>query len=161
MAEDAHANLQRIKQRMAEREKRTAIPLLSPKEFSAAIEANHDDAVALLDQRAERYLEAATQSWLPLAYGASDSDQVTPAEASRALEHLAEILQSRHDDNWLSASCKAHPAQPRKKPSTARSQATRRFTPDVTAWPRNSPKNPCRISGFQRIKQGCCAPVLH
>ena len=114
-AEDAHANLQRIKQRMAEREKRTAIPLLSPKEFSAAIEANHDDAVALLDQRAERYLAAATQSWLPLAYGASDSDQVTPAEASRALEHLAEILQSRHDDNWLSDFLQSPPSPTEKE----------------------------------------------
>jgi len=50
-----------------------------------------------------------------LAYGASDSDQVTPAEASRALEHLAEILQSRHDDNWLSDFLQSPPSPTEKE----------------------------------------------
>jgi hypothetical protein len=93
--------MQRVKQTLAEREKRNAIPLLSPKEFTAAIESDHDRAVVALDQRAERYLDAAVQSWLPLAYGAGDSSQATPAEARRALEYLAEILETRHDDAWL------------------------------------------------------------
>jgi CHAT domain-containing protein/tetratricopeptide (TPR) repeat protein len=100
-AEDARANLQRVKQKLAKREKRTAVPLLSPREFSAAIDANHDDAIAMLDQRAERYLDTAIQSWLPLAYGNGDSTQATPVEARRALEYLADMLKTRHDDTWL------------------------------------------------------------
>jgi CHAT domain-containing protein/tetratricopeptide (TPR) repeat protein len=100
-SEDARTNLNRVKQKMAEKEKRSAAPLLSPKEFAAAIDANHEDAIAMLDQRAERYLETAIQSWLPLAYGDSGGSQATPADARHALEYLAEILKSRHDDTWL------------------------------------------------------------
>ena len=100
-AQDARANLQRVKQKLADRQKRAAVPLLSPKEFNAAIDANHDDAFATLDQRAEPYLETAVQSWLPLAFGDGDSAQATPAEARRALEYLADILKTRHDDTWL------------------------------------------------------------
>ena len=99
-ADDARNNLQRVKQKIAEREKRTAAPLLSPRAFSAAIDANHEDAVALLDQRTERYLETAIQSWLPQAYEESSS-QATRGEARRALEHLSETLKDRHDDTWL------------------------------------------------------------
>lgn len=113
-AENARANLLRVKQKLAEREKRTAAPLLSPSEFSAAIDANRDQAIAMLDQRAERYLETATQSWLPLAYGNGDGAQATPVEARRALEYLAEILKSRHDDPWL-ADFLQSPADPSER----------------------------------------------
>jgi CHAT domain-containing protein/cytochrome c-type biogenesis protein CcmH/NrfG len=99
-ADDARNNLQRVKQKIAEREKRTAAPLLSPEAFSAAIGANHEDAAALLDQRTELYLETALQSWLPQVYGGSSS-QATRGEARRALEYLAAILKDRHDDTWL------------------------------------------------------------
>jgi CHAT domain-containing protein/tetratricopeptide (TPR) repeat protein len=100
-ASDARVHLERVKQKMIEREKRTAAPLLSPAEFSAAIDANREDAIAVLDRRAEQYLEIATQSWLPLAYGDSGSPPATSVEARRALEYLAEILKNRHDDTWL------------------------------------------------------------
>jgi CHAT domain-containing protein/tetratricopeptide (TPR) repeat protein len=99
-ADDARNNLQRVRQKISEKEKRTAIPLLSPRAFSAAIDANHEDGVGLLDQRTEQYLEAAIQSWLPQVYGESSS-QATRGETRRALEYLAKILKDRHDDTWL------------------------------------------------------------
>jgi len=130
-AEDAHANLQRIKQRMAEREKRTAIPLLSPKEFSAA-----SRRIMMTQSRCS--ISAPSVTWrqlpnlgCPLPNGASDSDQVTPAEASRALEHLAEILQSRHDDNWLSDFLQSPPSPTEKEAvhgSVASDEALQRRT---------------------------------
>jgi len=113
-AEDARKHLAAVKQKVEQHEKNTAVPLLSPKEFSAAINANHEEAVARLDQRAERYLETAIQSWLPLAYGDSGSSQATPAEARRALEDLAEILKSRHDDTWI-AEFLQNPPDPTQK----------------------------------------------
>ncbi len=100
-ASDARANLDRVKQKMAEKAKRTAAPLLSPKDFAAAINANHDDALASLDQRAEEYLEIALRSWLPQSYEDSRSSQATAIEARRALEYLADALEKRHDDTWL------------------------------------------------------------
>jgi tetratricopeptide (TPR) repeat protein len=109
-AEEARANLQRVQQKKAEREKRAAIPLLSPAEFVAAIDANHEDAVIMLDQRAERYLEAAIQSWLPQAFGVGTS-ATAPGESRRALEYLAEILRTRHDDTWLSDFLQSQPSQ--------------------------------------------------
>jgi len=100
-ADDARTNLERVKQKMAEREKRTATPLLSPKAFNAAIDEHHEDGVALLDQRTERYLEIAIDSWLPQIYGDGGSPRVTRNETRRALEDLAAILKDRHDDTWL------------------------------------------------------------
>ena len=111
---DARAKLERIKQKMAERDQRTAVPLLSPKEFSAAIDASHDEALTVLDRRAERYLEVAVHSWLPLAYGEGDNSHTTPAEARRALESLAGILKSRHDDTWLDDFLQASPTPTQK-----------------------------------------------
>ena len=101
-AEDARHNLQRVQQKLAEKEKRSAAPLLSPKEFAAVIEANREEGIAMLDQRAEHYLETSIQSWLPQAYGDRGSSPATAAEAGQALRDLAEILRTRHDDTWLS-----------------------------------------------------------
>jgi CHAT domain-containing protein len=101
-ADAARDYLQRVKQTMADREKRATAPLLSPKEFSAAIDENHGDTVEMLDQRAELYLETAIQSWLPQAYGDNGSSQNNGAEARRAIGYLADLLESRHNDSWLS-----------------------------------------------------------
>ena len=101
-ANEARANLQRVKKEMAEREKRSAAPLLTPKAFAEVIDSNHDAAIALLDKRAEQYLEAATQSWLLIGYGEKRASDSRGGEARRALEYLAEILNRNHDDSWLS-----------------------------------------------------------
>jgi CHAT domain-containing protein/tetratricopeptide (TPR) repeat protein len=98
---EARANLQRVREKMAQREKRTSAPLLSPSEFSALIDANREIAVTAFDQHAERYLEAAIQSWLPQAYDRHTGSETKSIQARRALEYQARILKDRHDDPWL------------------------------------------------------------
>ena len=109
-ADEAHTNLKRVQEKMAEREKRAAVPLLSPTELTALIDSNRETANATLDARVERYLEAAIQSWLPQAYSSSSS-QGTVTEARRALDYLAEILKARHDDTWLADFFRNQPDQ--------------------------------------------------
>lgn len=101
-SDEARANLLRVKEEMAKREQRAATSLLSPREVVVLMNADREGALTALDKRAERYLEVAVQSWLPQAYGLIDSSQGTSAEASRALQGLAELLRDRHDDTWLS-----------------------------------------------------------
>jgi tetratricopeptide (TPR) repeat protein len=98
---EARANLQRVKEKKARWQTRTSAPLLSPKDISSLIDANHDDPAAILDQRAERYMETATQSWLLQAYGDGGGSQISSPEPRRALYYLAEILENHHDDSWL------------------------------------------------------------
>jgi CHAT domain-containing protein/tetratricopeptide (TPR) repeat protein len=100
-AGEARANLVRVKQRMADREKRTSGSLLSPTAFSATFDSSHEDAAAVLDQRAEQYLEVAIQSWLPQADSYPGPSLLPSVEARHSLEYLAEILKNRHDDTWL------------------------------------------------------------
>lgn len=100
-ANEAQASLQRVKKKMAEREKQATAPLLSPAEVVALVDANHEQAVAMLDQHAERYLEAAVHSWLPQAYNLSGDLQGTADDARRAIGYLAAMLKERHDDTWL------------------------------------------------------------
>ena len=85
---------------MVEKGKQTATPLLSPQAFSEAIDANHDDALALLDQRTEEYLEIATRLWLPQLYEKNGSSRAAVG-TRRALDYLAQALEKRHDDTWL------------------------------------------------------------
>jgi CHAT domain-containing protein/tetratricopeptide (TPR) repeat protein len=101
-AREAQANLQRVKKAMAERDRRSATPLLTPKAFAEAIETNHDSAIALLDGRVEQYLETATASWLLTGYAEKTAPDSRGSEARRALQYLAEILTRNHDDSWLS-----------------------------------------------------------
>lgn len=100
-ANEARINLQRVKQKLADREKQSSMPLLSPKAFVATIYADHVSAVAQLDGRIEQYLEMALHSWLPQTYASSANLQGTRVDSRRALQYLANILEQWHDDDWL------------------------------------------------------------
>jgi tetratricopeptide (TPR) repeat protein len=100
-ADEARASLLRIKKKMADRESRIAAPLLSPTSFSATNVSMQSEAIAALDNHAERYLDLAVRSWLPDTYGDQGRDLRLASHARPALELLARILKDRHDDSWL------------------------------------------------------------
>jgi tetratricopeptide (TPR) repeat protein len=58
-ADEARSSLLRIKKKIAVRESRIAAPLLSPTSFYATIVSKQSEAIAVLDNHAERYLDLA------------------------------------------------------------------------------------------------------
>jgi CHAT domain-containing protein len=100
-ADEARVNLQRVKQRLAERGQRSQIPLLPPREFARIIGSANETEISALDRRVERYFDIAMQFWLPHAYIESTEASGTALDAQRALAGLASLLKNRHDDEWL------------------------------------------------------------
>ena len=100
-ADEARANLQRVKHKLAERSERSTRPLLSPKEFAKIMGSADEQRISALDRRAERYFDIAMQSWLPQAYTQSAPGSGDALDAQRGLDGLAILLKTRHDDDWL------------------------------------------------------------
>jgi CHAT domain-containing protein/tetratricopeptide (TPR) repeat protein len=99
-ADEARANLQRVKHKLTDRSERSKGPLLSLQEFARIMDSADEEHISALDRRAERYFDIAMQSWLPQAYtqnGASGD----ALDAQKALAGLAILLRNRHDDQWL------------------------------------------------------------
>jgi CHAT domain-containing protein/tetratricopeptide (TPR) repeat protein len=100
-ADEARVNLQRVKQRLAERGQRSQVPLLTPGEYARIMGLADEEDISALDQRAERYFDAAMRSWLPQAYTQSNAAPGAALDAQNALAGLAILLKNRHDDEWL------------------------------------------------------------
>jgi CHAT domain-containing protein/tetratricopeptide (TPR) repeat protein len=100
-ADEARVNLQRVKKRLAERSQRSQVPLLSPGEYARVMGLADEENISALDQRVERYFDAAMRYWLPQAYAQSTEAPGAALDAQRALAGLAVLLKNRHDDAWL------------------------------------------------------------
>jgi CHAT domain-containing protein len=99
-AEEARKRLAAIQEKVKKHAKRVSEPLLTP----AEIAKGQDDPVVRdkIDERVEEYLNVAVQEWLPSAFPAADralNDET--AKTRLALQTLATILTSRHQDEWL------------------------------------------------------------
>jgi CHAT domain-containing protein/tetratricopeptide (TPR) repeat protein len=97
-AEEARKRLAAVKEKLKEREKTLAEPLLTPEEIT---HAGTNDAInrETINRRVEDYLRLAVADWLPKAFSNPTSGQ--SRDAKTALAFLATITQERHADYWL------------------------------------------------------------
>jgi CHAT domain-containing protein/tetratricopeptide (TPR) repeat protein len=97
-ADEARKRLAAVKQKLEQREKSLAEPLLTPQEISRA----GSDNVALRDRingRVEEYVKLATTDWFSTAFSKPASER--SGETQLALAALAAITREKHDDFWL------------------------------------------------------------
>jgi len=96
-SDEGRRKLAGVKEKLQQHDKSQNEPLLSPEEFIAAANSQDGKGALGIDQHMERYLDRAVHSWLPRMFGRDASSD----EFRRALESLAEVLKSNHDDSWL------------------------------------------------------------
>ena len=97
-ASEARRRLSGVQEKINQQKQKSEQPVLGPAQFVALLEQNKEAPSRQLDGRIERYLEPALCEWLPQAFlGNSDSRDI----ARKALDNLAELLISRHQDHWL------------------------------------------------------------
>lgn len=104
-AGEARKRLKAIQEKVKQRAERLAEPLLTPAVIAKVV-VDHAKDLSVIDEQAERYLEAAWKSWLPGAIEGS-----TDAQAS--LRYLAEILRNNHNDPWLADFLQGSPSRSR------------------------------------------------
>jgi CHAT domain-containing protein len=97
-ADEARKHLAAVKQKLEQREKSLAEPLLTPEEITSA---SAEDGVLQerIDGRIEEYLTLAVTTWLPRAFSESTPGQ--SRETEFALDALAAIAREQHNDSWL------------------------------------------------------------
>jgi CHAT domain-containing protein/tetratricopeptide (TPR) repeat protein len=100
-AEEARKELDKLKRELAARHKVSVEPLLSPTDFAKSYESTSLPGIPELDRRAESYLQAAVQSWLPQAFPYRRGYSLDSANSRRALRDLAAMLKKNHQDPWL------------------------------------------------------------
>lgn len=94
-AREARQHRDALKAQINARLQRSLEPLLSPAAFSRALAA--DPASPGIDEHVEQYRDVAVASWLP--HLLDPAARASPE--SRALDDLARLLASRHNDPWL------------------------------------------------------------
>jgi len=108
-SDEARQRLLAVQEKIKQHEKSQAEPLLSPKEFVAAVAS--PDGSSHIEPRIERYLDQGVQSWLPETIVRGGS----PSDTRRALELLAGILKNNHDDDWLTEFLQSPPTATEKQ----------------------------------------------
>jgi tetratricopeptide (TPR) repeat protein len=94
-AKEAGSHLKALKEKVRRHDESTAEPLLAPGEFVQLGSSN----IALMDSRAEDYLDMTIEQWLPKAFSSDMNDRNA---SLKAVKLLADTLVSRHHDYWLS-----------------------------------------------------------
>jgi CHAT domain-containing protein/cytochrome c-type biogenesis protein CcmH/NrfG len=97
-APEARARLAALQEKIRQEKGRSGRSLKEPSDFIAALDSGNDDQIAEIDARVELYRQVALERWLPVAFAAESPEARI---AKRACEKLATLMQSRHDDNWL------------------------------------------------------------
>ncbi len=97
-ADEARKHLDTVKQKL---QNKHASFLISPKDPLAANNYSESLSSSRVRQAPELYQEAALQSWLPRAIQNDQSSRISPGEARRLLDALANTLAVDHDDPWL------------------------------------------------------------
>jgi CHAT domain-containing protein/cytochrome c-type biogenesis protein CcmH/NrfG len=98
-ADEARRNLERDENQIRNMSRQSG--LLDASQVAAASSAGTATIDDTLDRRAEDYLWEATAHWLPQAFPIQ-SDSPFRSDYQVALRVLAEVLQTRHRDEWLS-----------------------------------------------------------
>ncbi len=98
-AEEARKRARDVEEKIKLQKNRSENPLLDPAGFLALLEKNHQSSLEELDRRIEQYFAVALQEWVPQAFAKAPADQAESSQ--RALDSLAQILVSEHDDYWL------------------------------------------------------------
>jgi CHAT domain-containing protein len=97
-SDDVRQRLSALQGKIKQHEKGQAEPLVTPKEFVAALASSEIEALSELDSRPEEYLDEAIKQWLPSVFSANHESSET---VRMALGSLAEVLVTRHQDTWL------------------------------------------------------------
>jgi CHAT domain-containing protein/tetratricopeptide (TPR) repeat protein len=100
-AGEAQERLNALHQKLRSHDRSSVAPLLNPAELSSL-----EDGPAKrsrVDQRIEEYLEVATEDWLAKAFPERDAGPKSQNRVFwRALKLVAEIMRTRHHDDFLS-----------------------------------------------------------
>lgn len=94
-ANEANNHLRALKEKVTRHDENTAKPLLGASQFVQL----GTSSIALIDPRAEDYLDISIEQWLPKAFS---SDLNSRRLNLKAVRLLSGLLVSRHDDYWLS-----------------------------------------------------------
>jgi CHAT domain-containing protein len=100
-ASEARTRLSNLEERLRQKKQRSEEPLKSLDEFIVALGSGRAGSVLDIDARIEVYQDLAVERWLPLAYPNNTRTPSVARVARRALRLLASLLQSHHQDHWL------------------------------------------------------------
>lgn len=98
-SDQVRSRLAALQRKSDTRDRGVGEPLPTVSEISSVLSSNAGD-VLHVDDRIERYLSVAVNSWLPDMF-ADDSSSASIGGDRVALDHLAKILNDHHDDAWL------------------------------------------------------------
>lgn len=110
---EAKAKERADQQRIQERQKRSSSELRSPAAVAKAFRQRDIAALADVDSRIEEYRTQAVTEWLPELLSGIDANRTSTLTS--ALDGVAAILKTRHNDQWLADLLKSNLNSPRTK----------------------------------------------
>ena len=100
-AGEARQRQDQVQKMIRERSGRSNAPLKSVQAVAAAFQERYEADIVDIDSRVEEYQDVAVQDWLPIFLNLRNPNSAEGENLKSALYGLANILKSRHQDEWL------------------------------------------------------------
>jgi CHAT domain-containing protein/Flp pilus assembly protein TadD len=111
-ANEARTRLADLQEKIRLQKERSEAPLLDPNAFLEALGPDNAAGLAAVSGRIEYYLDRSIEDWLPEALSRDRGGDPRSLSALAALQKLADLLASRHNDPWLEDLLRDFKAQP-------------------------------------------------